>query len=204
MHPILRRPRAVRAALAVLTLGLVATGCSGEPEPVDEGSYSSLQAGAPAALESAGLELLAPTLPPGVDTDAVESALAATDLPEPTVSALADGDADADGLAFDPTQVAGLLATVGNQALATAGDEQYVVLVFDDADSAVVFASAAPAVLADEDADAEATGYVAGSLVGYYAPADGVDETTTFAGVLGDLAAVPAADETDVSTAPTP
>ena len=188
MHP-------VATTLAALTLGLVLAGCGGEPEPVDDGSYSSLEAGAPAALESAGVEVVAPTLPPGTDLEAVAAAYDDSDLPTPATGTRADGD----GLAFDPADVAGLLGTVGNQAAATAGDERYVVLAFDDTASAVVFASGDPAVFADEDADATATGHLAGTLVGYYAPADGVDETASFVEVLSGLAEVP----TEASTDPT-
>lgn len=174
----------MRFSLLALTAVLALSGCGGEPEPIDDGSYSSLQAGAPAALASAGVEFIAPTLPPGVDLDAVEAALAEAGLSNSTQGTREDGD----GLAFEPTEVAGLLGSVGNQATAKPGKQRYVVLLFDDPASAVVWAEGSPSIFEDRESADVAGGYLAGSVVGYYAPADGVDETASFAEALGSLA----------------
>lgn len=172
------------ALLLAPTAALVLAGCGSEAAPYDDGSDSSLQAGAPAALEAVGIELVAPTVPPGVDLDAVEAALTAAGLPAPQQSTPANNP----GLAVDTTKVAGLLGTVGGRAPTKIGEQQYVVLVFDEPDSAVVWAESAPAVFDDNDIDDAAQGYVAGSLVGFYVPSDEVDETPAFVGAFEQLA----------------
>ncbi|CAN5352448.1 hypothetical protein BH11ACT8_BH11ACT8_19690 [soil metagenome] len=174
--------RSLPAGLLVLTVLLLA-GCAESTGPVDDGSYSSLDAGAPAALESAGVDLLATDLPPGVDADAVRVA-----LDDAGLTATTGSREDGDGLGFDPAKIAGLLGTVGNQADASAGQEHYVVLVLADSASAVVFAADPPSIFSDPDVDTATKGYVAGRLVGYYAPSDDVDSTDSFAGVLRGLA----------------
>lgn len=176
----------MRSLLVALSVTLLLAGCSGEAAPVDDGSYSSLQAGASTALEAVGVQLVAPTVPPGVDLDAVEQAVADSDLPVAVQGAREDGD----GLALDPTMVAGLLGSVGNQATATARQEHFVLLVFDDPASAVVFAEGSPEIFSDQRADRAKDGYLAGTVLGYYAPADGVDETTSFSNLVSGLAGV--------------
>ncbi len=184
--PALVRPQpraAVRTLVSVLLLASLASGCSGEEGPVDDGSYSSVQAGADAALAEVGVKLLATDLPGGVDAAVVAAALSGVDLATTTGSR-----ADGDGLALDPAEVAGLIATVGNQAGARSSGQRYVVLVFDDPASAILFARSAPAVFDDREADEARQGYVAGRLVGYYAPGQEVDETRAFADALTRLA----------------
>lgn len=180
-----------RRLLAPVLLALALTGCS-EEGPVDDGSFSALQAGAPEVLERLEVTTISLDGPaaatPGVVADALDAA---------GLDVLAYSERAVTGLAVDPDTVGGLLGVVGTPALgsdfqaerAGAGDAgTFVVLAFDQVDSALFFVGSDPEVFADPALDAARTTYVAGNLVGYLAPAGAADEDS-FVEALEDLAA---------------
>lgn len=178
-----RRTALAGVLSAVLALSLGA--CSGETGPVDDGSYSALQAGAPEVLAERGIALVSPDRPaaasPGDVVDALEEQGLFAELSRP-----AEPVAD-DGLALDPTQVAGLLFTVHNVTSSVDDAGRYVVLGFADLDSAILFAQSEPTVFADARLEEDRATYFSGTLVSYYAPEGRNDETERFRAALDDL-----------------
>ncbi len=174
-------PTALAALVLVVGLGL--TACGGEDAVVDDGSVAAVSGAASARLTEAGVDVVAPQVGAGVDLEAIGTA-----LDDAGLSAVQGTRTDADGLALDPAATAGLLGTVGNQAAAEQGGRRYVVLAFDDVASAVVFAQDAPEIFADAAAEKSRRAYLAGRLVGFYAPGTGGDGATTFADALTALA----------------
>jgi hypothetical protein len=184
----------VPALLAALAL----TGCSGEEGPVDDGTYSALEAGAPAILEGLGVTVLDLDRPAAATPADVTDALVAEE-----VDVLAYSERAITGLAVDPDTIGGLLGVVGTPALGSdfqaeqsAGSGEtgsYVVLSFDQVDAALFFAQGEPEVFADPALDAERSTYVAGNLVAYYAPRGAADEGALRA-ALETLADAPASE----------
>jgi len=185
-------PALLALALA-LALTVALTGCS-EPGPVDDGSYSSLQAGAPAVLDDLGVTLVSLDEPAAARPAVVADALDAAGL-----DVLAYSERAVTGLAVDPDSLGGLLGAVGTPALGsdTPVAEQppgaeaagtLVVFAFDDVDAALFFAGTDPEVFADPALDGDRASYVAGNLVAYLAPAGAAGETA-FVEALEGLAA---------------
>lgn len=168
--------------LLVLGLSLGLVGCS-EAGPVDDGAYSSLQAGAPAALDGVGVTLVSLEQPVAADPNDVDAALTARRLEAETYAVRA-----VDGLALDPEKVAGLLGMAGNVEPGRSSDGRFVVLSFDRLEAAVVFAESDPAIFADAGLDSERSGYFAGNLVAYYARDGSNDATDRFRAALDALA----------------
>lgn len=180
-EPVFTRRCAVLPPI-VLAAVVGLTGCSGEAGPVDDGTYSALQAGAPDALGALG-----------VDVISLEQPAAAT--PGDVVAALRDASLEArtypigavEGLALDPERVGGLLGLSGAAGSADAG--RYVVLSFDGVDAAVLFAQGDAEIFGDADAESARTAYFSGNLVGYYAPGEGADAGDDFRDALAALSA---------------
>lgn len=167
--------------LLVAFLGLGAAGCSGEAGPVDDGTFSSLRAGAPAILEEAGVDLVS------LETPAAASAAQAA-------AALELGGFDAeiasenfmDGVSLEPERIAGLIGLAGDGD-ARRANGRFVVLAFADLESAVLFAASDPEVFADAGLEAVRTSYFTGNVVGYYAAEGDTDATDRFRAALEAL-----------------
>ncbi len=122
----------VLACAAALALG----GCGGEPLPVDDGSV--------VALDATSL----PVRTKVIDVDSPTSATAVqvvAALDSASIEAEARGRTDATGLSLDPVTVAGLVGTVSPAA--EGRSKPFVVLVFDEPASALVFAATDPVVI---------------------------------------------------------
>lgn len=168
-----RRRALTGISAAVLLLGV--TGC-GEEGPVDDGTFSALQAGAPAVLDDLGVTLVSLDAPAAATPSDVADALAAEDL-----DALAYSERAITGLAVDPDRLGGLVGVAGTPSLGSdvqprrgRGDDTgtYVVFAFDQVDAAVFFAQSDQEVFADPDLEAARTTYFSGNLVGHYSPGD--------------------------------
>lgn len=185
-----------RTALAGVLSGVLALSlgaCGGETGPVDDGSYSALQAGAPEVLAERGIALVSPDRPAAASPRDVVDALGEERLSAAELSMAAnpvqdDGLDGLDGLALDPAQVAGLLFLVGNVDGPADDAGRYVVLGFADLDSAILFAQSEPAVFADADLEEVRSAYFSGTLVSYYAPEGTNDATERFRAALDTLA----------------
>lgn len=155
------------APVVVATMALALTGCGGEEELRGYGQYSALEAETAERLESAGVTVAATQGPQYASADAVADALRDAGLTgEP---APAD---EVDGLALD--DAAGLVGVVVPAEDSDGSDQpRFVVGVFDEPASAVVFAESEPAVFESTAASDRAQGFYAGNLLGYYVPADG-------------------------------
>lgn len=176
-----RRTALAGALSGVLALTLGA--CGGETGPVDDGSYSALQAGAPEVLAERGIALVSPDRPAAASPGDVVGALEEQGL----FAALDRPDDGLDGLALDPAQVAGLLFLVGNVTGPADDAGRYVVLGFADLDSAILFAQSEPAVFADARLEEDRSAYFSGTLVSYYAPEGTNDATERFRAALDSL-----------------
>jgi len=166
----------VLACVATLALG----GCGGEPLPVDDGSVVALDRSA-LPDDTEVVSLAAPT-----SASAAEVVAA---LDEQDVRAEAHGRTDATGLSIDPAAVAGLVGTVSPAAKGRS--KPFVVLVFDEPASALVFAAAADVVLDFPGAstpDSAVDSFFSGNLVGYYAPEQTSVGRDSFLGALTSLA----------------
>ncbi|WP_323794162.1 hypothetical protein [Nocardioides sp.] len=184
-----RRTALAGALFGVLALTLGA--CGGESGPVDDGTYSALQAGAPAVLAERGIALVSPDRPAAAAPRDVVDALGEERLFAAELSLVPNPVQDA-VLALDPTQVAGLLFLVGNATETDAdGDSEggrYVVLGFADLDSAILFAQSEPTIFHDADLEEDRSAYFSGTLVSYYAPEGTNDATERFQAALEALA----------------
>ena len=169
-------------------LGLTLVACGGEAGPVDDGTYSALQAGAPDVLAERAVALVSPDRPAAADPADVVDALREQDM---FAAFYQPGRPVEDAvLALGPSQVAGLLGVVGNVTASLAGDDgRYVVLVFADLDSAILFAQSEPTIFADLDLEEGRSSYFSGNLVSYYAPEGTNDATDRFRAALDALAA---------------
>lgn len=177
--------RLLAPSLLLVTLALGAAGCSGESGPVDDGTLSSLRAGAPDILADLDIDLVALDDPVAAGPDDVVAVLEEKGL---DAQAYDLGRADAlDGIALEPERIAGLLGLVGSAESST-GPDRFVVLAFDSLEAAVVLAASEPQVFDDAGLeDARAT-YFSGNLVAYYAPEGEGDATDRFRAALEALA----------------
>ncbi|MGA8847122.1 MAG: hypothetical protein WB471_10960 [Nocardioides sp.] len=174
--------RVVVCGVLVVAVGLGASACSGESGPVDDGTFSSLRAGAPDLLDEAGVELVSS------DTPAAASAVqVAAALDRRGFDAEIAPENSMDGVALAPERIAGLVGLVGD-GNARRGNGRFLVLAFADIESAVVFAVSGPEVFADADLESERMSYFSGNLVAYYAPVGDDDATDRFRGMLEVLA----------------
>ena len=167
----------------VLTAVVGLTGCSGEAGPVDDGTYSALQAGAPDALNALGVDLVSLERPATATPDDVVAALEAESLDAETYPV-----GTVDGLVLEPERVGGLLGLAGAADSGDAG--RHVVLCFDGVDAAVLFAQGDAEIFDDAAAESARTAYFSGNLVGYYAPGEGDDESDRFRDALTALSAL--------------
>lgn len=177
--------RRLAPGLLVIVLGLGAAGCSGEAGPVDDGSLSSLRAGAPAILADLDVTLVSLDAPAAAGPDDVVEALGQQRLTGEAYPLGTLGDVDA--VALEPDRIAGLLGVVGNVE-PSSGQGRFVVLSFDGLESAVVFAAGEPQVFADAGLERSRTAYFSGNLVAYYAPGGSNDVTDRFRAALDALA----------------
>jgi len=175
---LLRRCAALPPIVLAAVLGL--TGCSGEAGPVDDGTYSALQAGAPDALDALGVDLVSLERPAAAAPGDVVAALEAESLDAETYSV-----GTVDGLTLDPERVGGLLGLAGAADPADGG--HYVVLSFDGVDAAVLFAQGDAEIFDDAEAESSRSAYFSGNLVGYYAPGEGDDTSDRFRAALTAL-----------------
>lgn len=191
--------RLLTPGLLVLVLGLGAAGCSGESGPIDDGTYSSLRAGAPAILADLDVTLISLEVPAAARPDEVVEALSDQRLTAETYPL--DSFDGGDGVALEPERIAGLLGLVGSVGSGSAGSGnvgsgnvgsgskgQFVVLSFDGLESAVVFAASDPQVFADVEQEAVRSAYFSGNLVAYYASEGSSDTTDRFRAALDALA----------------
>lgn len=174
--------RSVVCGVLVVAVGLGAGACSGESGPVDDGTFSSLRAGAPDLLDGAGVDLLSPDTPAAASAVQVAAALESRGFDAEIVR-----ESFMDGVVLEPERIAGLIGLVGDGD-ARRGSGRFLVLAFADIESAVVFAVSGPEVFADADLESERTTYFSGNLVAYYAPEGNDDATDRFRGVLEVLA----------------
>lgn len=177
------RRRLATAGLLCGALALTLGACSGEAGPVDDGSYSSLQAGAPAVLGELGVALVSPDQPVLADPNDVVAVLASRRLEAETYAVR-----DVDGLALDPEKVAGLFAMAGNLESPAGKDGRFVVLSFTGPEAALVFAESDSEIFDDADLEADRSAYFSGNLVAYYAPEQTNDATDRFRAALDALA----------------
>lgn len=168
--------------LLCAVLGVAVAGC-GEAGPIDDGSYSSLQAGAPDILAGLGVALVSLERPTAAAPDDVVDALTAERLSAETYAL-----GPVDGLALDPERIAGLLGLAGNVESIGTRDGRYVVLSFDRLEAAVVFAQSDQEIFDDPDREADRASYFSGNLVAYYAPEGNGDSTDRFRAALDALA----------------
>ena len=169
---------------ALLCAALALTGC-GEAGPVDDGTYSSLEAGAPEILADLGVALVSLERPAAASPQDVVDALS-----EQNLEGLTYAVGPVEGLALDPEKVAGLLGLAGNASMPDVGSGtgRYVVLSFDRLESAVVFVQRDPEIFDDAELEADRAAYFSGNLVAYYAPSDSADATDRFRSALDALA----------------
>ncbi len=180
------RTRVVRPAASALLVGVLvmsAVGCGGEAGPIDDGTYSSLQAGAPALLDTLGVTVVSLDQPRSADPNDVDAVLASRRLDADTYAVRA-----VDGLALDPEEVAGLLGMAGNVEAASSSDGRFVVLCFDRLEAAIVFAQSDPVIFADAGLESDRSAYFSGNLVAYYARATGADARDRLRAALEALA----------------
>lgn len=178
--------RAIRSVgLWPVLILLTVSGCGGEAVPYYDGSQSSAVAGAPEALAAVGADLISADTPEAATLAQTAAALEAEGLRGDVLAASVD-----QGLASSPETIAGVVGTVSNLGLSKSSVGRFVVLVFDEPVSAVVFASQDSPVFADLDLDTDRQIYFSGNLVGYYAPENGVDKAGKLRGALETLAEV--------------
>ncbi len=175
--------RALVTGAMVLALAAGASACSGEEGPVDDGTYSSLRAGAPAILADLDIALVSIDQPAAATPEVVRDALIAQRLP-----ALNHPVGPVDGVALDTEKVAGLLGLAGNTDAPNGDEGRYAVLSFDSVEAAVVFARSDPTVFEAADSEADRAAYFSGNLIGYYAPGGDDDATDRFEAALDALA----------------
>lgn len=176
------RRRIALPAILLAALALALAGC-GEAGPVDDGTYSALEAGAPEILADLGVALVSLEQPAGASPQEVMDALSEQSLEASTYDV-----GPVDGLALDPEKVAGLLGLAGNATEPLEDDGRYLVLSFDRLESAVVFVQGDPVIFDAPALEADRATYFAGNLVAYYAPSGAADATDRFRSALDALA----------------
>ncbi|MGA8255943.1 MAG: hypothetical protein WB767_05140 [Nocardioides sp.] len=165
-----------RLPVVVCTAALALTGCGGEPLPVDDGSVVSLD-GTSLPDDTEVIDLDTPT------SATAEQVVAALD--SESIVAEARRRTEATGLSLDPVTVAGLVGTVSPAAKGRS--KPFVVLVFDEPASALVFVASDRAVI-DAPGTAAVDSFFSGNVVGYYAPTKAPTGRDAFSRALSSLA----------------
>jgi len=188
------RPRRLLAATAclVVVLAPLLTAC-GEEEPLPQDpTDSSLRAGAPAALDAAGVDVVSLDEPSAPTADDVRGALRDAGLDADPLDP--SDDSVSDVVSLDPDRLVG-----GPDLVGDVGDGPYVAVVFTDAEDAWVFAESEPTVFADDSAERDRAAYLAGPVVAFVAGDAGPDRGTDVRRALADLAGV---DDSTASPSP--
>ncbi len=153
-----------RRLVPLLLTAVVLSGCGGEdPPPVDDGAQAGVVDGA--ALAAADVEVLDAAAPAAATGAEVAAALAEAGSRGASVAVPDDLGDLGEAVAVDTTQMAGLLAVVGDRSGAVA------VLVFDDPASAAVLAAEDRTVFTATRAEQDRRALLSGNLVGYAADA---------------------------------
>jgi len=188
------RPRRLAPATAwlVVLLGALLAGCGEEEVLPQDPADSSLRAGAPAALDAAGVDVVALDEPATPTGDDVRGALVDAGLDADALDP--SDDSVSDVVSVDPDRLVGGPALVGDVAA-----DPYVAVVFTDAEDAWVFAESEPTVFADVSTERDRAAYLAGPVVAFVAGNAARDRGTDVRRALADLAGV---DDSTASPSP--
>lgn len=193
-----RRSSSTTSALVcVLALAVpLLAGCGEEEELPQDPTDSSLRAGAPAALDAAGVDVVSLDEPAATTVEEVGRALEDAGLVDDVLDDANENTLQGP-LALDRTRLVGMPPLVGDLRDGNRGD--YVAVVFTDPEDAWVFAESGPTVFADDAAESDRTAYLAGPVVAFVAGDAGSDRGTDVRRALADLAGVD-----DSTASPTP